>query len=213
VSGSTSVDDPPAGPGDDELTMGIDPWERNWMKISIALLLGFAVAVTVAGFAAGFQLPGEDSKVDPREVLDQPPWSEPGVFEVGPGQFEAYVIAQTWSFAPREIVVPVGAEVDIFVTSPDLQHGFKITDTNVNMQVVPGQVSKLTFTFDEVGEFPYICHEYCGSGHAAMFGTVRVLSETDYEAEITGAAEATETDTADADTSDTDTADADTSDS
>ena len=49
--------------------------------------------------------------------------------------------------------------------------------------VVPGQVSKLTYTFDEVGEFPYICHEYCGTGHAAMFGTVKVVSEADYDAD------------------------------
>ena len=54
------------------------------------------------------------------------------------------MIAQTWAFVPREIEVPVGSEITIYVTSPDLQHGFKITDTNVNMMVVPGQVSKLT---------------------------------------------------------------------
>jgi cytochrome c oxidase subunit 2 len=180
-------DRPPEGPSDEHLTMGIDPWERNWMKISGTLLVIFAVAVTIAGFAAGFQLPGPESEVDPQTILtDDGPFAEPGVREIAPGQFEAYVIAQTWSFAPREIVLPVGAEVDIYVTSPDLQHGFKITDTNVNMQIVPGQVSKLSFTFDEVGEFPYICTEYCGQAHAAMFGTVKVLSEADYAAQAAG---------------------------
>ena len=68
------------------------------------------------------------------------------------------------------------------VTSVDVQHGFKVSDTNLNMQVVPGQVSRLSFTFDEVGEFPYICTEYCGQGHAAMYGTIRVLSEVDFAA-------------------------------
>jgi cytochrome c oxidase subunit 2 len=56
-----------------------------------------------------------------------------------------------------------------------VQHGFKIQDTNINMQIVPGQVSKLTYTFDRVGEFPYICTEYCGLGHAAMYGVVNVV--------------------------------------
>ena len=193
---------PPEVPPDDELTMGIDPWEKNWMKFSIALLVFFAAAITIAGFAAGFQVPGADAEVDPRTVMNEGPWAEPGVTEVADGKFEAYVIAQTWSFAPREIVLPVGAEVDIYVTSPDLQHGFKITDTNINMQVVPGQVSKLTYTFDEVGEFPYICHEYCGQGHAAMFGTVKVVSEAEYEA-------AENDDTADAGDAGDDTAEAD----
>jgi len=48
---------------DEQLTMGIDPWERNWMKLTIALLVGFFAAVTVAGFAAGFQLPGDEGRV------------------------------------------------------------------------------------------------------------------------------------------------------
>ncbi len=185
---------PPDDALDEQLVMGIDPWERNWMKLSIGLLVAFAALITIAGFAVGFQLPGDDGQVDPRTVLTDRPWSEPGVTELGDGKFEAYVVAQAWSFAPREIVLPVGAEVDIYVTSSDLQHGFKITDTNVNMQVVPGQVSKLTFEFDEVGEFPYICHEYCGQGHAAMFGTVKVVSQADYDALQAGDAEATTAD-------------------
>jgi len=172
----------PDGSTDEELTMGIDPWEKNWMRISIALLVVFAAAVTVAGWSAGFQLPGPESEVDPRTITEEGPFAEPGLHEIGDGKFEAYVMSQVWSFTPREIVVPVGAEVDIYVTSSDLQHGFKITDTNVNMQIVPGQVSKLSFTFDDIGEFPYICTEYCGSGHAAMYGTVKVVSEEDFAA-------------------------------
>lgn len=174
--------------------MGIDPWERNWIRFSVLLLVAFAALVTIAGFTAGFQLPGPESEVDPATITSEGPWADPGVREIADGRFEAYVIAQTWSFAPREIILPVGAEIDIYVTSPDLQHGFKITDTNVNMQIVPGQVSKLSFTFDEVGEYPYICTEYCGQAHAAMFGTVKVLSEADYEAQAASATDETATD-------------------
>lgn len=175
---------------DEQLTMGIDPWERNWMKLTIALLVGFFAAVTVAGFAAGFQLPGAEDRVDPRTVATEGPWADPGVTDLGNGKFEAYVLAQVWSFSPREITLPVGAEIDIYITSSDLQHGLKVTDTNVNIMVVPGQVSKVSYTFDEVGEFPYICHEYCGSGHAAMFGTVNVVSEADYAALAEGGGDA-----------------------
>ena len=32
----------------------------------------------------------------------------------------------------------VAAEIDIYITSSDLQHGLKVTDTNVNIMVVPG---------------------------------------------------------------------------
>ncbi|MFV0260202.1 MAG: cytochrome c oxidase subunit II [Acidimicrobiales bacterium] len=167
-----------AGPDEAQLSMGIDPWERNWMRLSALLLIVFFVTVSIAGFTQGFQIIGDDGSVDPRTVTEEAPWSEPGLREVSPGHYEAHVIAQVWSFVPREIEVPVGSSVDIYVTSTDLQHGFKITDTNVNMMVVPGQVSKLSFTFDKAGVFPYICHEYCGQGHASMYGTVRVVDES-----------------------------------
>ena len=183
MSSDTQAPPPPDDALDEPLVMGIDPWERNWMKFSVGLLVVFAAAVTIAGFAAGFQLPGSESQVDPTTIADEGRWATPGLVEVGEGQYEAYVLAQTFSFSPPELVVPVGAEVDIYVTSVDVQHGFKITDTNVNMQIVPGQVSKLSYTFDDVGEFPYICTEYCGSAHHAMAGRVRVLSEVDYAAE------------------------------
>lgn len=155
-------------------SMHIDPYERNWIIISIVLLVSFAVAISIAGFAFGIQVPSPEQRVDPRTVADSGPWAEPGLRELSPGKYEAYILAQTWSFAPREMSVPVGAEVTFYITSKDVQHGFKLQETNLNVQVVPGQVSKLTITFDEPGDYNYICTEYCGSGHAAMFSTLHV---------------------------------------
>jgi cytochrome c oxidase subunit 2 len=175
--------EPGAATQGQKLSMGIDPYERNWMRLSAALLVVFFATVSVAGFAMGFQLNGAETEVDPRTVLDSDPWASPGLRQISDDHFQAYVVAKTWAFEPRVLEVPVGATIDIYVTSPDLQHGFKITDTNVNMMVVPGQVSKVTYTFDQVGEFPYLCHEYCGRGHAAMFGVVSVISEADFQAQ------------------------------
>ncbi len=158
-------------------TMGVDPYERNWMIVSIVMLVIFFGLVTMAGFALGIQVPGPESRVDPRTLTDSGPFANPGLREVSAGKYEAYVVARTFFYEPREIVVPVGSEVTIYVASTDVQHGFKIQDSNVNMQIVPGQVSKLTYTFDRVGEFPYICTEFCGLGHAAMFGVVTVVEE------------------------------------
>lgn len=164
-------------------SMHIDPYERNWMMVGVGVLVLFMTGVTIAGFALGYQLPGEEGRVDPRTVLEEGPWADPGVRQISENHFEAYVIARQFLFDPNVIELPAGASVDIFVTSSDVQHGFKVTDTNINMQIVPGQISKLSFTFDEPGEYPIICHEYCGLGHATMFGTVRVVSPTEFEGE------------------------------
>ena len=122
-----------------------------------------------------------DQEVDPQTVTQEGPFSEPGLREVAEGKYDAYIVAQTFSYTPGLLEIPVGAEVTFYVTSIDVQHGFNIRDTNINMQIVPGQVSKLTHTFEEPGEFPFICTEYCGSQHHAMFGTIRVVSGTGAE--------------------------------
>ena len=154
-----------------------DPYERNWLRFSLVLLVAFAVTVAIAGFALGFQVPGDESRVDPRTVTDSGPFANPGLRDLGNGEYEVYMVARAWAFDPRDITVPPGSTITFLITSTDVQHGFKLQDTNVNMQIVPGQVSKLTVTLDEPGEYPYICHEFCGVGHAAMFGTLTVEAE------------------------------------
>ncbi len=158
-------------------SMGIDPFERNWMRFSVVLLIVFAAGVTAAGFALGFQVPGEEQRVDPATVTESGPFSEPGLRAI-PGsdnEFELYVVSRQFFFEPNVVEIPLGATVEIYVTSVDVQHGYKVNGTNINMQVVPGQVSHLRHTFDTPGEYDVICHEYCGLGHAAMAGQIVVM--------------------------------------
>jgi cytochrome c oxidase subunit 2 len=184
----TRTDATPPGPPDGPESMGIDPFEKNWIRLAILLIAVFFVTITAAGFALGFQVPGNEARVDPRTVATEGPFANPGVREIVPDrEYEVYMISQMWSFNPREITVPVGAKVTFYVTSVDIQHGLKLQDTNINMQVVPGEVSKLSTTFETVGEFPYICTEYCGTGHAAMFGSLFVVEEMADESEGAGA--------------------------
>lgn len=158
----------------EKLSMGTDPFERRWMIIALGLLVTFAVAVGVTGFALGFQVPDAHERVDPRTVANSPPWNDPGVRELGDGEYDVYIISEQFTYRPSEIRVPVGATVTFHVTSTDVQHGFMLQDTNVNMQVVPGEVSKLTYEFDQVRNHDIICNEFCGVGHAVMAGKVIV---------------------------------------
>ncbi|GAB4579748.1 MAG: cytochrome c oxidase subunit II [Anaerolineales bacterium] len=162
-------------------SMHIDPYERTWMIVSVVMLVVFLTAVSVAGFSMGIQLPNPDRRVDPKTVATDPdsPWhpDNAGLRELAPGKYEAYILAsqlQGWRFIPNELTVPAGSTITFYVTSQDLQHGFKLENTNVNMMVLPGQVSKLTVTLESPGEYNFICHEYCGNGHAIMYGKVIV---------------------------------------
>jgi cytochrome c oxidase subunit 2 len=157
--------------------MHVDPYERNWMRIAVGVLVVFAILITVAGFMLGIQVPTNEARVDPATFENELPWSEPGLRTLVEGEeYEAYIIARQFSYdtGGEPIVVPKGARVTFYVTSADVQHGFSLEGTNVNMMIIPGQVSKLSATFDEAGEYNFICHEYCGVGHAFMYGTLTV---------------------------------------
>jgi len=152
----------------------IDPYEKWWMIIGVLVLLGLLTAVTVAALAFGIQVPVPEKRVDPNVVTQAGPFSETGLRDMGNNKYAAYLIGRTWAWDPKEIRVPVGSTVTFYLTSVDVQHGFMLWNTNVNFMVLPGQVSKLSVTFDEAGEYPYICNEYCGIGHHTMAGKVIV---------------------------------------
>ena len=52
---ATDAPDRPAAEGGPapRLTMGIDPYEKNWMRVSILLRAAFFVTVTNGGFLMG----------------------------------------------------------------------------------------------------------------------------------------------------------------
>ncbi len=156
--------------------MHVDVYEKWWIGLSIAVLAIFAAAIGLSGFMASIQVPVPEARVNPNMVSQEGPFAEPGLRELAPGKYEAYIRAEAnpWKFRPDEIRIPAGSTVTFYLTSADVQHGFNIQNTNINMMALPGQISKLTVTFDTPGEYPYICHEYCGVGHQNMYGKIIV---------------------------------------
>lgn len=164
--------------------MKIDFYEKLFLGLTIVMLLLFAVFLVYAVRAHDITVAAPTGRVDPATLLDTPPWDNPGVVEQAPGKYLATVVARTWFYdvgnapgKPAVITVPVGAEVTFQLASPDVIHGFLIQDTPVNIMVIPGEVSTVTHTFTEPGEYLFACHEYCGTGHQAMSGKIVVLPE------------------------------------
>lgn len=101
-------------------------------------------------------------------------YTEPRVNRVDDSTYQVFVLAKMWSFEPSEIYIPLGSEVDFFVSSKDVVHGFNIAGKNVNMMAVYGNINKTTVRFDKPGVYPITCHEYCGAGHQNMSARVIV---------------------------------------
>jgi cytochrome c oxidase subunit 2 len=101
-------------------------------------------------------------------------YTEPKVTKLDDHTYQVYAVARMWQFQPSQIYIPVGSEVDFYLTSADVVHGFNIAEKNVNMMAVYGNINKTTVKFEKPGVYKITCHEYCGMGHQAMQGEVVV---------------------------------------
>jgi cytochrome c oxidase subunit 2 len=161
--------------------MHIDRLEAMFLWLAGAMLVIFGLAILIAVFGLGVQLPGVSGQIAPGELSDDPGFGRPGLREIYPGRYEVYMVASAsagWRFEPAEVRVPAGSQVTFFIASNDITHGFKVVDTNINIMVIPGQISEVTYTFDEPGTYQFLCQEYCGASHHLMGGTI-IVEEAD----------------------------------
>lgn len=112
-------------------------------------------------------------------VDDLESFQTPALIKHDDKRYEVHYVARMWAFEPRVLKVPVGSTVDIFLTSVDVNHGFHIAGTNVNVTAIPNIVGNATVTFAHPGTYHLVCHEYCGVGHQDMGGFIEVSDEID----------------------------------
>jgi len=84
------------------------------------------------------------------------------------------VVARKFVFLPGEISLKKGETVILEFTAPEVVMGFNLPDYKLRTDIIPGQVSRLKFTADKVGTFPFLCDIFCGDGHEGMAGKIVV---------------------------------------
>jgi len=128
--------------------------------------------------------PSRVETVDPRTLHIAGEFVESNLgTSVGPdGKVIARLVAQQYSFEPACILVPAETPVTFRGTSTDVVHGFIVGTTNANVMLVPGFVATFTTTFPKTGEHLMPCHEYCGTGHEAMWARVQVIAPDEFAA-------------------------------
>ena len=161
--------------------MKIHTYEKAFLAVGIAVLIACGGALVYAS-TMGIHLPSKAGLIDPAQVARTAPFDNPGVFQSGPNEYTAVVIGSAWAFRPSELRVPVGAKITFISTSTDVIHGFNVERTRLNMMLIPGQISKNSYTFREPGEYLLICHEYCGLGHHNMAAKIIVQDAATFTA-------------------------------
>lgn len=140
--------------------------EKKVFATALVFSLALLALLGRAAWKLGVTVPGCVTSVKPFDAGSLIP--------VGPGRYEAHVVAKMWEFDPGEIRVPKGSVVDFYVVSADVAHGFYIPGTNVNLMALPAAVNYAQARFDRPGTYPIVCHEFCGLGHQGMTGSVVV---------------------------------------
>lgn len=146
--------------------MIIDKSEKKALAVTMGLIALFVFSLLYAR---------NKYKSDVPECLPyNKAYTEPKINKLDTLTYQVFSVASMWQFEPSEIYLPVGSEVDFFLTSKDVVHGFNISDKNVNMMAVYGAINKTTVKFDKPGVYNIVCHEYCGVGHQNMRAQVIV---------------------------------------
>ena len=148
--------------------------EELWLTISVTVLVCFLLIAGYQTFALAMGPPSHKETIDPQKVDQTAPFDKPGLKKVGENEYEVVMTFQVFSFNPGNIEIPKGAKVTFIMTSKDVVHGFEVAGTNINAMVMPGQIQKISHTFNKPGNYLVLCNEYCGAGHQLMSTTITV---------------------------------------
>ena len=151
--------------------------ERRWGLVSIAIIAFLVFLATFAGVHQATMPQTRVETVDPRtlHITGEFVESNLGSALEPDGSVTVRLIGQQYSFTPQCIVVPTNTLVTFRAASADVVHGFLIQNTNVNLMLVPGYVSIISARFARPAESYMPCHEYCGTGHEAMWAHVQII--------------------------------------
>ncbi len=80
----------------------------------------------------------------------------------------------------NHVVVPVNKTVKVLITANDVLHAWALPSFGIKRDAVPGRINETWFKATKEGVYYGQCSELCGSRHAFMPITVRVVSEKQY---------------------------------
>jgi len=157
--------------------------ERRWAMVAVAIVVIMVVMAVIGGVHQAVMPQSHVETADPRRLHLGGEFIESNLGStVEPdGSVTVRAIGQQYSFTPDCILAPAGVPVTFRMTSADVIHGFLITDTNINLMLVPGYISTITARFDTPGERHMPCHEFCGVGHEGMWARVKIIDKAEFD--------------------------------
>ena len=170
-------------PGHDHAAAEIaEAAEKRWAIIVVLIIAALILMMIITGIHWASMPPSRVETIDPKTVHLAGEFVESnlGTAVDKDGKVTVRLVAQQYSFTPQCLLVPADTPITFRATSTDVIHGFIIGTTNANTMLVPGFVATFTTTFHKTGEQLMPCHEYCGTGHEAMWARVQVIPPAEF---------------------------------
>jgi len=157
--------------------------ERHWALVSLSLVAVVLGVVAFTGIHWASMPPSGIEPIDPSSLHVSGEFVEQNLGSQvrADGAIIVRLIGQQYSFNPQCIVVPVNTRIIFRGTSADVVHGFLVTGSNANAMLIPGYITTFATAFSHIGEHLMPCHEFCGTGHAAMWAHVKGVAREDFD--------------------------------
>jgi len=104
----------------------------------------------------------------------------PLVVEVTARQFVWQFEYPASGISSPELHVPAGSPVQLELVAQDVIHSLWVPAFRLKQDALPHTSTFLSFTATTPGEFPIVCAELCGPGHAVMRSRVVVHEPEDF---------------------------------
>ncbi len=159
--------------------MHIDPLERKWAYISLAIAALFVSVILIDSLFHGVNAPSNVETIDSARLHLTEEFAEDnlGVQVDDAGNIIIRMVAGRYSFFPKHITVPADTPLKFRWASIDVLHGVHMPMTNMSTMIVPGYVSEVNTVLPKPGDYPFLCNEYCGLGHDHMWSKVTVVAK------------------------------------
>lgn len=160
----------------------LDRYEKSWLTVAFVWCLVLTAMMPIWFYMGHQNVPTETYRVTAEQytqlVMDSITQHQVGdqngipIVEAPPGS-DIYLWARQWQWFPI-LQMKKGETYRLHISSTDIQHGFSLQPTNLNLQILPGYDYVATVTPTQSGEFSVICNEFCSIGHHLMTGKIIV---------------------------------------
>jgi len=120
-------------------------------------------------------------------------------YPTGPDTIKVQVMPQQWVWNFRypgpdgvfgtpddvttinELVLPRGKPVLFEIQAKDVIHGFMVPNARIQVDALPGIITRLWFDANKNGAYEIACYHHCGTAHYKMKAFLTVVEEPDYK--------------------------------